>query len=436
MSANISTDIAKDAALAAHAAAIHHLAGRVVGDVVEISRRLTDAKRLCGHGNFGTWLKREFRWSEDTAERYMRVADLDKIRTVRNLDLPLKGLYLLAAPSTPPEVRDKIIERAQGGEAVSVGDIKQTIETAKGRKQRKRKPTEADLEAWNAGEISRAEAARRGIAEATQSIAQNPATEERESSDSHSPLDLIAKYEAIDREHGRAKALAILAGVPMREALDATRETAARLIDTALNPNRPPSRDDIGPDIASEAARLRARNEQLEAEVRQRDIKIESEVEEAKEARPTHGQPADDDRPSEWEWKPKCLAHLPVATRLEMLVGLLQDGLTPIKELVEALRLPANASVKRQAQLDGLQGMVGVIFNWINVVKDEVEEIRRVLVAYEQRDTANIADPAPSDDGLDIPGFLDRTHEATRPITTTATAAHTSRSHDNASSEI
>jgi hypothetical protein len=70
--------------------------------------------------------------------------------------------------------------------------------------------------------------------------------------------------------------------------------------------------------------------------------------------------------------------------------------------------------VKRQAQLDGLQGMVGVIFNWINVVKDEVEEIRRVLVAYEQREPANTeaADPAPSAaDGLDIPGFLNRTRE-------------------------
>jgi ParB-like chromosome segregation protein Spo0J len=143
----------------------------------------------------------------------------------------------------------------------------------------------------------------------------------------------------------------------------------------------------------------------------------EAEGEEAKATRAAHGQPADDEPPSKSEWKPKCLAHLPVATRLEMLVGLLEDGLTPIKNLVEALRLPANASVKRQGQLEGLQAMAGVIFNWMNVVKDEVEEIRRVLVAFEQRDrdethaaaNTEAADTAPpAADGLDIPPTLRR----------------------------
>jgi hypothetical protein len=147
------------------------------------------------------------------------------------------------------------------------------------------------------------------------------------------------------------------------------------------------------------------------------------------EMQAAYGQPADDDPPSETEWKPKCLAHPPVASRLEMLVGLLQDGLTPIDRLVWAL---ANASLKRQSQLEGLEGMVGAIFNWMSIVKDEVAEIRRVLVAYEQRDTepafvakqldadetnapgnvpaieaADLAPPA--DDGLDIPPSLRRT---------------------------
>ena len=95
----------QDAAiLTEHAAEIRRLGKRVVGDVIEIGARLTECKRIAGHGNFLPWLEREFGWSEDTAENYMRLADLDKFRTVRNLDLPLKGLYLLAAPSTP-EIR-------------------------------------------------------------------------------------------------------------------------------------------------------------------------------------------------------------------------------------------------------------------------------------------------------------------------------------------
>jgi hypothetical protein len=33
--------------------------------------------------------------------------------TVTDLDLPLHGLYALAAPSTPDEAREAVIERAQ-----------------------------------------------------------------------------------------------------------------------------------------------------------------------------------------------------------------------------------------------------------------------------------------------------------------------------------
>jgi hypothetical protein len=35
------------------------------------------------------------------------------------LTLPVSGLYLLAAPSTPAKARDEIIERAAGGEKVT-----------------------------------------------------------------------------------------------------------------------------------------------------------------------------------------------------------------------------------------------------------------------------------------------------------------------------
>jgi hypothetical protein len=47
------------------------------------------------------------------------------------LDLPFKCLYMLAAPSTPEEARETIIERAQAGEPVSIADVKQTIETVR-----------------------------------------------------------------------------------------------------------------------------------------------------------------------------------------------------------------------------------------------------------------------------------------------------------------
>src|SRR5262245_41804252 len=88
-------------ALTEHAAEIRRLGRRVAADVIEIGRRLTECKRLCGHGNWLPWLDREFGWEESTALNHMRVHELSKSANFADLSLPISGLYLLAAPSTP-----------------------------------------------------------------------------------------------------------------------------------------------------------------------------------------------------------------------------------------------------------------------------------------------------------------------------------------------
>jgi hypothetical protein len=120
--------------LAEHVNAIRALGKQAVEDVVEIGCRLTACKKLVGHGNWLPWLKHEFGWSDQTARNFMRIADLSKSKTVLNLDLPLKALYLLAAPSTPTEARDEIIERAATGAPIAVAEVKRVVDTAKGRK--------------------------------------------------------------------------------------------------------------------------------------------------------------------------------------------------------------------------------------------------------------------------------------------------------------
>src|SRR5262249_172303 len=87
--------------------------------------------RICGHGNWLPWLNREFGWTDDTALNFMRVYELSKSRNFRDLSLPLSALYLLAAPSTPQEARDEIIERAQAGETIPVAEAKGIIQQAK-----------------------------------------------------------------------------------------------------------------------------------------------------------------------------------------------------------------------------------------------------------------------------------------------------------------
>jgi Protein of unknown function (DUF3102) len=102
--------------LAERAAAIRTLGKRAIADIIEIGRHLTEAKTTAGHRNWLPWLEREFGWTDDTALNYMRQYEMDKSRTVRDLNLPLRTLYLLAALSTPPKVRDTLIDRLERGE--------------------------------------------------------------------------------------------------------------------------------------------------------------------------------------------------------------------------------------------------------------------------------------------------------------------------------
>jgi hypothetical protein len=107
---------------------IRALGKRVIANVIEIGRRLSESKQLCGHGNWLPWLEREFGWTDDTALNHMRCADLAESRNFRDLSLPVSGLYLLAAPSTPEEARQQVIERAESGERLSVKDVKKLID--------------------------------------------------------------------------------------------------------------------------------------------------------------------------------------------------------------------------------------------------------------------------------------------------------------------
>jgi hypothetical protein len=67
-------------------------------NVIDIGDLLLEAKAQCEHGEWLVWLYGEFGWSADTAERYMKVAELaGKFRRLRNLRLAVTTLYELAA---------------------------------------------------------------------------------------------------------------------------------------------------------------------------------------------------------------------------------------------------------------------------------------------------------------------------------------------------
>lgn len=76
-----------------------------------------------GHGNFLPWIDAEFGMSEDVAQRYMRIHTEFGANTAHVRHLSFRAFAALAAPSTPPEVREQVEERASKGEKVTAARL-------------------------------------------------------------------------------------------------------------------------------------------------------------------------------------------------------------------------------------------------------------------------------------------------------------------------
>ena len=115
---------------------IKALVSRSATDIIAIGEKLIQVKQKLGHGRFGAWLKAEFDWSQDTAERFMNVAKrLPNIP--HGAEFEAKALYLLAAPSTPEEALQSVLELAEKGETISHAKVKEIVERHKEENYRK-----------------------------------------------------------------------------------------------------------------------------------------------------------------------------------------------------------------------------------------------------------------------------------------------------------
>ena len=56
--------IPSNAALSEHVAAIRQISKRALGDIIEVGRRLSECKKIVGHGDWLPWLDREFGWTD------------------------------------------------------------------------------------------------------------------------------------------------------------------------------------------------------------------------------------------------------------------------------------------------------------------------------------------------------------------------------------
>ncbi|NJO42416.1 MAG: DUF3102 domain-containing protein [Cyanobacteria bacterium CRU_2_1] len=102
---------------------------RSAQDIWEIGQRLADVRATLRHGQFDAWLKAEFGWSRRTAYNFINVYETFQERAnLAQIDIATSALYLLAAPSTPSDVRETSLREAREGKKITHKDLRDRIE--------------------------------------------------------------------------------------------------------------------------------------------------------------------------------------------------------------------------------------------------------------------------------------------------------------------
>jgi hypothetical protein len=106
----------------------------IIAIVWQIGGKLAVVRSQIKPWQFTAWLKAEFDWSRSTAYNFISVyrsfPDLSRPNFGR-LDIPLSALYLLAAPSTPPEIRSHFLDLALAGVRISRKAVREFIQASK-----------------------------------------------------------------------------------------------------------------------------------------------------------------------------------------------------------------------------------------------------------------------------------------------------------------
>lgn len=117
-------------------AEIRALTASMLGNVIEIGRRMVEAKELMPHGEFGSWIKKNTGYSSSTANNFMRLfeeygskqislfgAEVENSQTFGKLSYT-KALALLALPSA--EEREEFV-KTHDVDAMSTRELQQAL---------------------------------------------------------------------------------------------------------------------------------------------------------------------------------------------------------------------------------------------------------------------------------------------------------------------
>lgn len=103
-------------------------------NIIAIGQKLIEVKNQLEHGSFQAWLQSEFEWSEQTARQFMQVYRWSQTIENKNFvfsNLATSALYLLAAPSTSLQAKQKILYLIEAGEKVTYSRAREIVDSYK-----------------------------------------------------------------------------------------------------------------------------------------------------------------------------------------------------------------------------------------------------------------------------------------------------------------
>ncbi|MGD1919479.1 MAG: DUF3102 domain-containing protein [Pleurocapsa sp.] len=134
----LSLDSQKRSEIQQATVAIRERLRKAAQDIWEIGKMLNDVQSKLQRGQFDEWIKTEFDWSRRTAYKFISVYKrFDNSVNLEEINIATSALYLLAAESTPEEIREDFIQKAQSGEKVTHQQVLKVVKKARENSQEK-----------------------------------------------------------------------------------------------------------------------------------------------------------------------------------------------------------------------------------------------------------------------------------------------------------
>lgn len=106
---------------------------RSISDLIDAGKRIKLVKQKLPFGYYRRWIKTELKCHYSTVDNLIRVADVfgDDVEKIAAIGIVPTILYFLAAPSTPAQAREKVIQLIEDGEDVSFKKTKDIVKEFK-----------------------------------------------------------------------------------------------------------------------------------------------------------------------------------------------------------------------------------------------------------------------------------------------------------------